>query len=60
VKLVLACCILHNWIFGHGVDEVVHVEFSWVPNNNPPQPHGTHVDDNATWALKRDEWADHM
>jgi hypothetical protein len=26
VKLVLACCILHNWIIGFGVDEIVPVE----------------------------------
>jgi hypothetical protein len=30
VKLVLACCILHNWIIGFGLDEVVHNE-NWVP-----------------------------
>jgi hypothetical protein len=59
VKLVLACCILHNWILAHGVDEVVPAEFSWVPNNNPPLPH-VHMDGNAAWALKRDEWATHM
>jgi len=51
VKLVLAGCVLHNWIIGHGVDEVVPAEFSWVPNNNGSQPLGTQVDDNATWAL---------
>jgi len=60
VKLVLACCILHNWILGHGVDEIVPTEFSWVPNDNDSQPHATQVDDNAAWALKRDEWANHM
>ena len=26
VKLVLACCILHNWIIGFGMDEVVPEE----------------------------------
>jgi len=26
VKLVLACCILHNWIIGFGLDEIVLVE----------------------------------
>jgi hypothetical protein len=26
VKLVLACCILHNWIIGFGVDEIVLAE----------------------------------
>lgn len=60
VKLVLACCILHNWILGHGVDEVVPAEFSWVPNNCESQAQGTQVDDNAAWALTRDEWANHM
>ena len=60
VKLVLACCILHNWIIGHGVDEVVPAEFSWVPNNCESQAQGTQVDDNAAWALTRDEWANHM
>jgi hypothetical protein len=28
VKLVLACCILHNWILEHGVDEVIPSESS--------------------------------
>jgi hypothetical protein len=31
---------LHNWILGHGVDEVVPDEFSWVSNDNEPQNHG--------------------
>jgi hypothetical protein len=30
VKLVLACCILHNWIIGFGLDEVVPNE-NWIP-----------------------------
>lgn len=60
VKLVLACCILHNWILGHGVDEVVPAEFSWVPNNNASPGHGVQMDDNAVWAQSRDEWAQHM
>jgi hypothetical protein len=41
VKLVLACYILHNWILGFGVDEVVPDE-DWVP----PLDHDTEpVDD---------------
>ena len=32
VKLVQACCILHNWILGFGVDHVVPTEEAWVPN----------------------------
>ncbi|WVZ96981.1 hypothetical protein U9M48_042553 [Paspalum notatum var. saurae] len=34
VKLVLACCILHNWILRHGVDEHVPSEETWAPNIN--------------------------
>jgi hypothetical protein len=60
VKLVLACCILHNWILDHGIDEVVPVEASWVPNNNGPQGHVVPVGDNIAWATIRDECADHM
>jgi hypothetical protein len=60
VKLVLACCILHNWIIGHGIDEVVLAEASWVPNNSVPHGHWVAVDDNSGWATIRDEWANHM
>jgi hypothetical protein len=61
VKLVLACCILHNWILAYGQDEVFPPESTWVPNNTTT-PHGSGVplDDNSAWASKRDEWANHM
>jgi hypothetical protein len=32
VKLVQACCILHNWILGFGVDAVVLTKAEWVAN----------------------------
>ena len=57
VKLVLACCILHNWILGYRVDEIVPAEFSWVPNNNGSDAHGVQLDDNVAWAQTRDAWA---
>jgi hypothetical protein len=60
VKLVLACYILHNWILGHGIDEVVPAEASWVPNNSVPHGHRVVVDDNSGLATIRDEWANHM
>ena len=59
VKLVLACCILHNWILEHGIDEVIPHESSWVPNNNT-RGHSIAMEDNAAWALLRDEWANQM
>ena len=36
VKLVLACCILHNWIIGFGMDEVVPEEEGFLGS----QPEG--------------------
>ena len=32
VKLVLACCILHNWILRFVHDEVVPLESEWEAN----------------------------
>ena len=55
VKLVLACCILHNWILDHGVDEVITLESTWQPNSN--HGHGIAADDNAAWASFREEVA---
>ena len=36
VKLVMACCILHNWIIGFGMDEVVLEEEGFLAS----QPEG--------------------
>ena len=58
VKLVLACCIIHNWIVGHGQDEVFPDEATWVPNPSIEPVDG--VIDNAAWGLRRDEIADAM
>jgi len=60
VKLVLAGCILHNWILRFGQDEIIPLESEWEPN--PPHHHGPHDNgyDNTTWAAKRDEWASQM
>jgi len=30
VKLVLACCLLHNWIIGFGLDNIVPAEEGFV------------------------------
>jgi hypothetical protein len=54
----MSCCILHNWIFGWGID-------SFFLDGNDVQPdkvvgHGVVVTDNATWKNKSQEWADAM
>jgi hypothetical protein len=46
IKLVLACCILHNWILSFGVGEVVPKEFSWIANE-PNHQAPPNMEDNA-------------
>jgi hypothetical protein len=59
VKLVLACCILHNWILGWGEDE-------YVPNVDDVTPdgddsgHGVEQGDIQAWKNKRNAWAQAM
>ncbi|XP_071677189.1 protein ALP1-like [Lolium perenne] len=55
VKLVIACCILHNWILGWGDDEFFDevVTFDEVETG-----HGVNTCDNDAWKEKRQEWAD--
>jgi hypothetical protein len=36
VKLVLACCILHNWILGFGIDQVVPAEEGFTGTQPDP------------------------
>ncbi|XP_071674302.1 uncharacterized protein [Lolium perenne] len=57
VNLVLACCILHNWILGWGKDEFFEevITFDEVETG-----HGVEAGDNDTWKVKRQEWADAM
>ncbi|KAK1647996.1 hypothetical protein QYE76_065801 [Lolium multiflorum] len=57
VKLVIACCILHNWILGWGEDGFFEevVTFDEVETG-----HGVDAGDNDAWKVKRQEWADTM
>ncbi|WVZ81644.1 hypothetical protein U9M48_028998 [Paspalum notatum var. saurae] len=60
VKLVLACCILHNWILRHGVDDHVPSEDSWEGNHE--NDHGTDENnpENLVWVAMRDNMANRM
>ncbi|XP_071681839.1 protein ALP1-like [Lolium perenne] len=55
VKLVLTCCILHNWILGWGEDEFFEeiVTFDEVETD-----HGVEAGDNDVWKVKRQECPD--
>jgi hypothetical protein len=34
VDIVVACCIIHNWVIEDGLDELIIPDASWVPNHN--------------------------
>lgn len=60
VKVVLACCIIHNWILRYGPDELIPSEAEWVPNGaNHHGPLDVGHDNNA-WVALRDDIAQHM
>jgi len=57
VKLVLACCILHNWILSFGIDEIVPTEESWTTKphvvlGNQPVNHLQSLDSSGMAALR--------
>jgi hypothetical protein len=54
VKLVIACCILHNWILGFGVDHIVPDE-DWLPPNHPPVEPDQDQEDSVAMTQKRDD-----
>jgi hypothetical protein len=54
VKLVLACCILHNWVVDWGEDDFFQgvVTFDEVETG-----HDMEAGDNEAWEENRREWA---
>nr|XP_020177363.1 uncharacterized protein LOC109762888 [Aegilops tauschii subsp. strangulata] len=57
VKLVLACCIIHNWTLQWGIDELVLEEEDMTPDEVISSGHGVETVDNKAWKNKRLEWA---
>jgi hypothetical protein len=61
IKVVVACCALHNWILENGTDEYVVDEATWYANL--PRSSG-HIRDREAdireWAAKRDLIAQQM
>ncbi|KAM3407870.1 hypothetical protein ACQJBY_001293 [Aegilops geniculata] len=60
VKLVLACCILHNWILQWGFDEHMLEEEDVEPDDVVSSSHGVEAFDNDAWKNQRLEWAEAM
>ncbi|XP_020188594.1 uncharacterized protein [Aegilops tauschii subsp. strangulata] len=57
IKLVLTCCILHNWILQWGVDELVSEEEDVTEDDVVSSGHGVKAFDNEAWKNKRMGWA---
>jgi hypothetical protein len=57
VKLVLAYCILHNWILGSGEDKLF---LETVVSDQVETYHGVEQSDNEAWKSKRMEWTTAM
>jgi hypothetical protein len=61
VKIVLACCVLHNWILEDGDDEYVYDDESWY--KALPRSNRKYCDiraESRAWVLKRDQIAHSM
>jgi hypothetical protein len=61
VKIVLACCTLHNFIIENGPDAYVYDDATWfqtLPRST--RSHGDMNRDNQQWATMRDELAQKM
>jgi hypothetical protein len=61
VKIVLACCALHNFIIEDGTDIYVYEDEAWF--GSIPRSSRTHADmnkDNKLWATMRDQLAQQM
>lgn len=61
VKIVIACCALHNWILEDGPDEYVYDDVAWY--SALPRSRRVHRDlqqESRAWARKRDEVAQKM
>lgn len=61
MKIVLACCGLHNWILEDGDDDYVYDDESWY--RALPRSNRTYRDiraESRAWVLKRDQIARSM
>jgi hypothetical protein len=59
VQIVIACCILHNWILGYGVDEIIPGEdfFEELPQPGNVGSQTPMSQETREWAAQRDAWA---
>ncbi|XP_039127555.1 protein ALP1-like [Dioscorea cayenensis subsp. rotundata] len=59
-ELVLACCVLHNYIISGGEDEFIPSEEDWIPQRNSQGTAREQREEAQEWAARRDEIASEM
>ena len=62
VDIVLACCILHNFIMSHGCDDFVPSEEDWIAQNvsKGGRTHRDIREENNAWVELREQIAQQM
>ena len=62
VDIVMACCILHNFILSHGHDDFVPSEGDWIAQNLSEVGHTRREirEDNNVWVELREQIAQQM
>ncbi|XP_044385890.1 protein ALP1-like [Triticum aestivum] len=60
VDIVVACCIIHNWVINDGIDEYIIPEDEWVPNITHASSSSGQAHEHAYMASFRQGLADQM
>ncbi|KAI4971085.1 hypothetical protein ZWY2020_001999 [Hordeum vulgare] len=60
VDIVMACCIIHNWVINDGIDEYIIPEDEWVPNITHASSSSGQAHEHAYMANFRQGLADQM
>ncbi|WVZ88740.1 hypothetical protein U9M48_035224, partial [Paspalum notatum var. saurae] len=58
VDIVIACCILHNWVLCHGADRFIVPENNWTPN--PRRTAREQASDHRLMTMDLDQHAENM
>lgn len=60
VDIVVACCIIHNWVINDGIDEFIIPEDEWVANINHASSSSGQASEHTAMVNFRQGIADHM
>jgi hypothetical protein len=65
VDIVVACCIIHNWVIEDELDELIIPDASWVPNQNYASTSSGQATEHTFMVNFRQDianqmWADHQ